>query len=135
MWRGDALAEHRFDDFAQREIARLEELRVETIEERLAAELAAGASADLIGELRTLVAEYPLRERLRAQLMVALYRTGRQAEALEAMREGRELMVDQLGIEPGPDLRTLERMILAQDPDLMVSGPAPCLRRDAGARE
>ena len=123
MWRGDALAEHRFDDFAQREIARLEELRVEAIEERLAAELAAGASADLVGELQALVAEYPLRERLRAQLMVALYRTGRQADALETMREGRELMVDQLGIEPGPDLRTLERMILAQDPDLLVERP------------
>ena len=127
MWRGDALAEHRFDDFAQREIARLEELRVETIEERLAAELAAGASADLVGELQALVAEYPLRERLRAQLMVALYRTGRQAEALETMREGRELMVDELGIEPGPDLRTLERMILAQDPELMVERPGAVL--------
>jgi predicted ATPase/DNA-binding SARP family transcriptional activator len=127
LWRGDALAEHRFDDFAQREIARLEELRVEAIEERLAADLAAGASADLVGELRALIAQYPLRERLRAQLMVALYRTGRQAEALETMREGRDLMVDQLGIEPGPDLRTLERMILAQDPDLMAERPGAVL--------
>jgi predicted ATPase/DNA-binding SARP family transcriptional activator len=123
LWRGDPLPEHRFDEFAQREIERLHELHLEAIEERLAAELANGASADLVSELRALVAEYPLRERLRAQLMVALYRTGRQAEALETMREGRELMVDQLGIEPGPDLRTLERMILAQDPDLMVERP------------
>jgi predicted ATPase/DNA-binding SARP family transcriptional activator len=123
LWRGEALAEHRYDEFAQREIARLEELRVEAIEDRLAAELAAGASADLVGELQALVAQYPLRERLRAQLMVALYRTGRQAEALETMREGRELMVEQLGIEPGPDLRALERMILAQDPDLMAERP------------
>jgi predicted ATPase/DNA-binding SARP family transcriptional activator len=123
LWRGDALPEHRFDEFAQREIARLEELRMEALEERLAAELAGGGSADLVGELRALVSAHPLRERLRAQLMIALYRTGRQAEALETMREGRELMVEQLGIEPGPDLRTLERMILAQDPDLMVERP------------
>jgi predicted ATPase/DNA-binding SARP family transcriptional activator len=118
LWRGEALADHRFDEFAQREIARLEELRVEAIEERLAAELACGRDADLVGELQALVAEHPLRERLRAQLMVALYRTGRQAEALEVMRAGRRLMVDELGIEPGPELRQLERMILAQDPKL-----------------
>jgi predicted ATPase/DNA-binding SARP family transcriptional activator len=127
LWRGEALAEQRFDDFAQREIARLEELHVEAIEERLAAELASGQDADLIGELRALVAEHPLRERLRAQLMVALYRTGRQAEALETMRVGRSLMVDELGIEPGPELRKLERMILAQDPELMVERPVGVL--------
>ena len=120
LWRGDALAEHRFDDFAQQEIARLDELRLEAVEERFAAELAGGRAADLVSELGALVAEHPLRERLRAHLMVALYRTGRQADALETMRRGRDLMVSELGIEPGPELRRLEYMILAQDPELLV---------------
>jgi predicted ATPase/DNA-binding SARP family transcriptional activator len=123
LWRGDALAEHRFDEFAQREIARLEELRLEAIEERLAAALACGRDADLVGELSRLVAQHPLRERLRAQLMLALYRAGRQAEALETMRVGRRLLVDELGIEPGPELRRLERMILAHDPELSARRP------------
>jgi predicted ATPase/DNA-binding SARP family transcriptional activator len=132
LWRGAALADHRADDFALRDIARLEELRVEAIEERLATDLASGHDADLIGEIQALVAEHPLRERLRAHLMLALYRAGRQAEALGAMREGRALLVDELGIEPGPELRRLERMILAHDPDLTanilpaaLAGPLP----------
>ena len=129
MWRGDALADYRFDDFAQREIARLEELRLEAIEERLAAELARGGAEELIGELQTLVAEFPLRERLRGHLMVALYRAGRQAEALEAMRAGRRLLVDELGIEPGPELRRLERMILAHDSALSADRPGARLAR------
>ncbi len=123
LWRGEALADHRFDEFAQREIARLEELRVEAIEDRLAADLANGRDSDLVGELRTLVSEHPLRERLRGQLMVALYRSGRQAEALETMRTGRQLLVDELGIEPGPELRELERMILAHDSALTAERP------------
>lgn len=123
LWRGDALADHRFDDFAQHEIARLEELRIEAIEERLAADLACGRDSDLIGELGLLVAEHPLRERLRAQLMLALYRAGRQAEALETMRSGRRMLVDELGIEPGPELRRLEQMILAHDPELSAAPP------------
>jgi predicted ATPase/DNA-binding SARP family transcriptional activator len=123
LWRGEALADYRFDEFAQNEIARLEELRVETVEERLAAELAGGAGEGLVGELQTLVAEHPLRERLRGQLMVALYRAGRQAEALETMRMGRQLLVDELGIEPGPELRRLERMILAHDSELSADRP------------
>jgi predicted ATPase/DNA-binding SARP family transcriptional activator len=124
LWRGEPLADHRYDDFAQLEIARLQELRVEAIEERMAAELACGRDADLVGELSALVAERPLRERLRGQLMLALYRTGRQAEALETMRSGRRLLVDELGIEPGPELRRLERMILAHDPELSAERPA-----------
>ena len=88
LWRGPALADHRFDEFAQGEIARLEELRLEAIEERLAAELARGQAVDLVGELRALVAEHPLRERLRGQLMLALYRAGRQADALEVDARG-----------------------------------------------
>ncbi|HWM10799.1 MAG TPA: BTAD domain-containing putative transcriptional regulator, partial [Solirubrobacteraceae bacterium] len=123
MWRGPALADHRFADFAQTEIGRLEELRMEAIEERMGAELARGGDADLVGGLRALVAEHPLRERLRAHLMLALYRGGRQAEALEVMREGRRLLVDELGIEPGPDLRRLESAILAHDPELDADRP------------
>jgi DNA-binding SARP family transcriptional activator len=118
MWRGAALADHRFDEFAQRTIVRLEELRVQAEEERLAAELALGRGAELIAELLTLLAEHPLRERLRAHLMLALYRAGRQAEALETMREGRKLLADELGIEPIPELRRLELMILSHDPAL-----------------
>ena len=125
LWRGPALADHRFETFAQFEIARLEELRLEAVEERMAAELACGRDADLIGELQALVAEHPLRERLRAHLMLALYRGGRQAEALETMREGRRMLVDELGIEPGPELRRLERMILAHDPELTAERPSP----------
>ena len=137
LWRGEPLAEHRYDEFARQEIARLLELRAEAIEERLAAELAEGREADVVGELRALVAEHPLRERLRAQLMIALYRTGRQAEALETMRAARDLLVDQLGIEPGPELRRLERMILAHDPELIAAHPepAPPARLPAAANE
>jgi predicted ATPase/DNA-binding SARP family transcriptional activator len=124
LWRGPALADHRFEPFAQPEIGRLEELRMEALEERIAAELAGGRDADLVGELRSLVAANPLRERLRGQLMLALYRGGRQAEALEVMREGRRQLVDELGIEPGPELRRLESMILAHDPELTVDRPA-----------
>jgi predicted ATPase/DNA-binding SARP family transcriptional activator len=123
LWRGEALADYRLDEFAQREIARLEELHMEAIEERLAAELAGGGGEDLVGELQALVAEHPLRERLRGQLMVALYRAGRQAEALETMRAGRQLLVDELGIEPGPELRRLEHMILAHDSALTAERP------------
>jgi predicted ATPase/DNA-binding SARP family transcriptional activator len=127
LWRGPALADHRFDDFTQAEVERLEELRLEAIEERVAADLARGQAVDLVGQLRALVAEHPLRERLRGQLMLALYRSGRQADALEAMREGRRLLVDELGLEPGPELRKLERMILAQDPSLEAEAPRDVL--------
>lgn len=123
LWRGEALVDCRFEEFAQSEIARLQELRSEAIEERFAAELAAGGGEGLVGELRALVAGEPLRERLRGQLMVALYRAGRQAEALETMRVGRQLLVDELGIEPGPELRELERMILAHDSALAAERP------------
>jgi predicted ATPase/DNA-binding SARP family transcriptional activator len=123
LWRGPALADHRFEPFAQLAIRRLEELRMEAIEERIAAELARGRDADLVGELRALVAENPLRERLRGHLMLALYRSGRQAEALEVMREGRRLLIEELGIEPGPELRRLENMILAHDPRLTGERP------------
>ena len=127
LWRGPALADHRVEEFTQSEIRRLEELRLEATEERLAAELASGSAADLVGELQALVAEHPMREKLRGQLMLALYRGGRQADALEVMREGRRLLVDELGLEPGPELRRLEGMILAHDPGLGAEEAADVL--------
>jgi YVTN family beta-propeller protein len=121
LWRGAPLADLAFEPFAQVEIARLEELRLTAVEDRNEARLALGHHAELVGELETLVRDHPLRERLRGQLMLALYRSGRQAEALAAYRDARRTLVDELGIEPGPELRALERAILAQDAAL--AGP------------
>ena len=115
LWRGPALSDLRYDSFAQGEIARLEELRLAAVEDRIEAELGLGRHDQLIGELEALVAEQPTRERLRGFLMLALYRAGRQADALEAYREAREVLLDELGLEPGPDLRELEQAILRQD--------------------
>ena len=123
LWRGPALADLSYDPFAQREAERLEELRLVALERRLEADLALGRDAELVGELETLIAAHPLRERLRAQLMVALYRSGRQADALAAYRGARSEL-DQLGIEPGTELRELEQAVLRQDPAL-DSGVAP----------
>ena len=103
------------------EIGRLGELRLAALQERIDADLALGRHAELVGELERLVAEHPLPERLRGQLMLALYRSGRQAEALDAYRGARATLVEQLGIEPGSALRHLERAILNQDPALDVS--------------
>ena len=124
LWRGDAYADFAFESFAQEEIARLEELREEAEEERIDAELALGRSDELIGELEALVVACPLRERRRGQLMLALYRAGRQADALEALRDARTLLVEERGLEPGKELRELERRILLQDPGLS-SAAAP----------
>jgi DNA-binding SARP family transcriptional activator len=118
LWRGPPLADLAYEPFAQTEIARLEELRLAALEERVNADLACGRHADLVGELESLVATHPLRERLRAQLMLALYRSGRQAEALEAYRAARRELADELGLEPGDELRRLEQAILRQDPEL-----------------
>ena len=118
LWRGPALDEFAYEPFAQAAIAELEELRLAALEERVEADLALGRHAELVAELEGLVAEHPLRERLRAQLMLALYRCGRQVDALELYRVTRELLVDGLGIEPGPVLQRLEQAILAQDPSL-----------------
>jgi DNA-binding SARP family transcriptional activator len=120
LWRGSALAEFGFADFAQREIRRLEELRLETLEGRFEAMLLLGRHGAVVAELETRVAEHPLRERLRGQLMRALYGSGRQAEALEVHRKGRRLLADELGLEPGAELQRLERAILSQDPSLDV---------------
>src|SRR6266540_3377960 len=105
LWRGPALAEFAFEPFAQAEIGRLEDLRLAAVEERIEADLALGRHADLIGELEALIAENPHRERLRGQLMLALYRSGRQAEALEAYQHARRALVDELGIEPSEELQ------------------------------
>jgi predicted ATPase/DNA-binding SARP family transcriptional activator len=120
LWRGPPLADFRYDSFAQTAIGRLEELRLVTIEARIDADLAVGRHGDVVGELRGLVTEYPLRERLRGQLMVALYRSGRQAEALAVYRDGRRRLVDELGIEPSRFLADLERAILEQDARLAL---------------
>jgi DNA-binding SARP family transcriptional activator len=113
-WRGPALADLGYEAFAQSHIARLEELRLAAIEERIEADVALGHTP-LVAELTTLVREHPLRERLRAQLMLALYRSGRQADALAAYQQTRRTLVDELGVEPGAELRELNRRILNQD--------------------
>ena len=118
LWRGPALADLAFEPFAQVEAARLDELRVEAIEGRIEAELALGRHADVVSQVEPLIAEHPLRERLRRLQMLALYRSGRQAEALEAYRQARETLVEQVGVEPGPELRELHEAILRQDPAL-----------------
>ena len=125
LWRGPPLADFTYETFAQGEIARLEELRLAALEQRIDADLELGADTALIGELEALVAEHPLRERLRGQLMLALYRSGRQAEALEAYRVARRALTDELGIEPTPSLQRLNAAILRQDASLDVSGAAP----------
>jgi DNA-binding SARP family transcriptional activator/ABC-type branched-subunit amino acid transport system substrate-binding protein len=118
LWRGPALADFAYEDFAQEEIGRLDELRLTALEERIDADLALGRHGDLVAELTGLVSEHPLRERLRAQLMIALYRSGRQVDALEVYREGRRTLLEERGLEPGPTLRELEAAILRQDPEL-----------------
>jgi DNA-binding SARP family transcriptional activator len=123
LWRGPPLADFIYEPFAQREIASLEELRLSAIEERIDADLVLALASELVAELERLVAEHPFRERLRGQLMLALYRTGRQAEALEAYRDARETLVNELGIEPGPQLRRLEESILRQEPALELGPP------------
>ena len=118
VWRGPALTDFAYQPFAQSEIARLEESRLVALEDRIDADLASGEHARLVGELEALVREHPLRERLQGQLMLALYRSGRQADALETYRIARDRLIDELGLEPGPELKELERAILAQDPAL-----------------
>jgi predicted ATPase/DNA-binding SARP family transcriptional activator len=129
LWRGDVLADFQYDEFAQAEIARLGELRAAMLEERIAVEMLLGREAQVLGELERLVRDYPYRERLRGQLMLALYRTGRQAEALGAYRAARSALVDELGIEPSVELRRLHEAILAQDGALLLQTdpgqPAP----------
>jgi DNA-binding SARP family transcriptional activator len=124
LWRGAPLTEFASDAFARPEIDRLEELRLVTVEARIEADLMLGAHAQVVGELEALAARHPLRDRLRGQLMLALYRCGRQAEALQAYREGRRALVDELGIEPGKPLQELEQAILRQDAALDLPAQA-----------
>jgi DNA-binding SARP family transcriptional activator len=121
LWHGPALADFAYESFAQPAIARLDEIRLAAIELRIEADLELGRHDELVGEIETLVAEHPLRERLRSCLMTALYRSGRQAEALDAYQHARRALVDELGIEPSPGLQELERAILRQDPALVVA--------------
>jgi DNA-binding SARP family transcriptional activator len=124
LWRGPPLTDFAYEPFAQAEIARLEELRLGTLEDRFEADLATGRHTELVGELEALVNEHPLRERLRGQLMRALYRAGRQAAALDAYQAARQALVEELGIEPGRELRTLHQAILRQDAVLDVEARA-----------
>jgi len=130
LWRGPPLADLGFESFAQSEIARLEESRLAVVEDRIEAELEAGRHAELAGELETLAEEHPLRERLRAQLMLALYRAGRQAEALQIYHDTRRVLVEELGIDPSPSLQHLHGSILRQDPGLEMGGPAAAAPAD-----
>jgi DNA-binding SARP family transcriptional activator/trans-aconitate methyltransferase len=123
-WRGPALADVALEPFAPSEVARLEELRAAAVEDRNEADLALGRGVELVGELEALLAREPLRERLRAQLMLALYRAGRQGEALDAYRDSVRTLDAELGLRPGPELESLQRAILAHDPALLRSVPA-----------
>jgi len=125
LWRGAALADVADEGVLRRAAARLDELRLVALERRIEADLACGRHTELVGELEALATEYPLRERPRALQMLALYRCGRQADALDAYRTARATLVDQLGIEPGAELQELERAILQHDPALDVEPPRP----------
>ena len=120
--RGEPLAGLPDDGWARAEKARLSEAQMAAVEDRIDADLAAGAHAEVVPELESLTGEHPLRERLWSLLMLALYRSGRQGESLRAFGEARRVLVDELGIEPGPELRRMEAAVLAQDPEL---GEAP----------
>ena len=134
LWRGSPLADFAYEGFAQAAIARLEELRLVAVELRINADLALGRHDELVGELEALVADHPLRERLRVYLMTALYRSGRQAEALDAYKEARRALVDELGIEPGAELRDLEQAILRQEPELNLPATVPASSGEAAER-
>jgi DNA-binding SARP family transcriptional activator len=134
LWRGPPLEDLAFEPALAREIARLEELRLTVLENRIDADLEAGNQAGLVAELEGLIAEYPLRERLRGQLILALYRCGRQAEALEVYRETRRVLADELGLEPSPELRELERAILQHDPALRASPGSTVMVVESGVR-
>jgi DNA-binding SARP family transcriptional activator/class 3 adenylate cyclase len=120
LWRGPALADFAYEAFAETEARRLEELRLEALEARIEADLELGRHSAAVAELESLVALHPLRERLRRQLMLALYRSGRQADALEAYQQARRVLVEELGIDPSPELQQLHASILRQDSHLVA---------------
>jgi class 3 adenylate cyclase len=133
LWRGPALEDLAFEPFARDEVGRLEEARLAAIEQRIEAELELGSAGELVGELEQLVGEQPLRERFRAQLMVALYRARRQADALEAYQDARRVLMDELGLEPSEELRGLQQAILQQDASL-GAGSATAVERGPDRR-
>jgi DNA-binding SARP family transcriptional activator/streptogramin lyase len=132
LWRGPPLADLD-DSIARPERAELEDRRAATLEQRIDADLELGRHGEVVSELEALVREDPLRERRRAQLMLALYRSGRQADALDTYRSGRKLLADELGLEPGDELRRLEKAILEQDP--AIAAPVPPKRRELTPEE
>jgi YVTN family beta-propeller protein len=134
LWRGTALADLADEPFAPVEVGRLEERRLLAVEERIGPDIALGKNAELVPELEALIREHPFRERLVAQLMLALYRSGRQADALAVFQSGRRRLAEELGLEPGPELQALQRRILEHDPALggslkATSGPRPLSTR------
>jgi DNA-binding SARP family transcriptional activator len=131
LWRGAPLAEFAYEPFAQREIARLDDLRAAALEQLIEAKLALGGHAEVVGQLEALISEHPYREHLRALQMLALYRSDRQADALQAYQDARRTLVEELGIEPGERLRELERAILAQDPELHLAAEEPAAAEPA----
>jgi ABC-type transport system substrate-binding protein/DNA-binding SARP family transcriptional activator len=131
LWRGNALGDLSYEPFAQAEVARLEELRLGAAEDLIESDLALGRHTDVVSEIEALVAAHPLRERLRGQLMIALYRGGRQAGALEAYQAARRTLVEELGLEPSPALQRLERAILQQDASLDLPIDAVTVRAPA----
>ena len=134
LWRGSPLADFAYEPFARDEIARLEDLQLNALIERIDADLALGADVELIGELEALIDRHPLQERLRGQLMLALYRGGRQAEALQVYQDTRRTFVEELGLEPGQGLQRLEQSILTHDPDIEPPAAAQSRPAVAGAR-
>jgi WD40 repeat protein/DNA-binding SARP family transcriptional activator len=134
LWRGPALAEVAYEDFAQAEIRRLDELRLMALEARIEADLQLGQHARLIGELEALVVGHPAREQLVGQLMIALYRCGRQTEALEVYSRARQALVGEIGVEPGPQLRRLHEAVLRHDASLELRQAASTLPPELDSR-
>ncbi|HEU5213991.1 MAG TPA: BTAD domain-containing putative transcriptional regulator [Gaiellaceae bacterium] len=134
LWRGSPLQDVAFEPALARDVARLDELRLTVLENRIDADLEVGTRAGVVGELEALIAEHPLRERLRGQLILALYRSGRQAEALEVYRETRRVLSEELGLDPSPELRELERAILQHDPALQASPTGGAVVAEPGVR-
>ena len=133
LWRGDALADLENEPFARDAVLHLEEARWEAVEARIEADLALGRHAQLVGELRLLVIQHPLRERFRGQLMLALYRSGRQADALDVYAEARRTLVSELGLEPGAALQRLQQAILEQEQMLDLGAPASAIPLEPSA--
>ena len=134
LWHGPPFADFAGERFAQAEIARLEQLRLHALEEQIEAQTTLGRLAEVLAQLPTLVDQHPLEGRLRAQLMLALYRSGRQADALAAYQDFRRLLADDLGLDPSPDLRELERQILRHDGALLAPASPGAPEPPSGAR-